>query len=416
MSELINNSQKRKETLKHMISRLNDGETPEAIRKQLAQAMGQVPYETVVEVEQELLDEGMPFTRMLSMCDIHAAALKGRIDTTHSQQAPPGHPVHTFIEENNALRKEIALLNELIVKLRGEKDPEATKLLLIQIRMRFNNLSDVDKHYKRKEFLLFPFLEQHGTTGPPKVMWGKHDETRRLLSGAIETLVVLNSADRETTNAAIGTKLVPAIESIDEMIFKEEKILYPMSLDVITDQEWYQIYSQSMEVGFCLYDPRDEWKPEGVAAAAAQKVAGDRIQLPTGSFTIAELDAFLNTLPFDITFVDADDTVRYFSAGRDRIFQRNRAVIGRKVQLCHPPNSAWIVQRILDDFRSGGEDRAPFWIELNGKFVHIEYFAVRDKEGKYLGTLEVTQDLTEKRSLTGEQRLLNYVKDWRGDK
>jgi uncharacterized protein len=125
------------------------------------------------------------------------------------------------------------------------------------------------------------------------------------------------------------------------------------------------------------------------------------------------LEAIFNSVPFDLTFVDSQDTVRYFTQGRERIFERNRAVLGRKVQLCHPPSSAWIVQRILDDFRTGGEDRAPFWIEMGGKFIHIEYFALRGTDGKYLGTLEVTQNLTEKRALDGEQRLLNYVKEWK---
>lgn len=132
--------------------------------------------------------------------------------------------------------------------------------------------------------------------------------------------------------------------------------------------------------------------------------------MPSGSLNIAELTAMLNTIPFDLTFVDADDTVRYFTQGRERIFERNRAIIGRKVQMCHPPSSVGIVQKILDDFRSGAESQAPFWISMGGRFIHIEYFAIRDKDGNYLGTIEVSQDLTEKRKLEAEQRLLSYTK------
>ena len=119
----------------------------------------------------------------------------------------------------------------------------------------------------------------------------------------------------------------------------------------------------------------------------------------------------LNTIPFDLTFVDKDDTVRYFTQGRERIFTRTRAILGRKVQLCHPPSSVHVVEKILSDFHAGKESRAPFWITLNGQFIHIEYFALRDDEGNYLGTLEVSQNLTEKRGLEGEQRLLSYVKE-----
>ncbi len=412
MSELIDNSGKRKDLLKNMMHQLSQGEDPEAVREHLTRVMGEVSYDTVVAAEQELLDEGMPFTEMLKMCDIHAAALKGQIDTSAARQAPPGHPIHTFIEENRALLAEATALKGIFSEISGASDSEDLKSLVLRIRTGLNNLSDVDKHYRRKEFLVFPFLEQHGITGPPKVMWGKHDEARRLLGQAIETLAAFTKFNQGEIAPILERKIKPVILSIEEMISKEENILFPMCMDTLSDPEWYQVYSQSLEVGYCLYDPRDEWTPEGVVKKPETRADCGRIQLPTGSFTPAELEGIFNTLPFDLTFVDVNDTVRYFTAGRERIFERNRAVLGRKVQLCHPPSSAWIVQRILDDFRSGGEDRAPFWIELGGKFIHIEYFAVRDKVGNYLGTLEVTQDLTEMKTLSGEQRLLNYVKDW----
>ena len=136
--------------------------------------------------------------------------------------------------------------------------------------------------------------------------------------------------------------------------------------------------------------------------------SGDRIRLKTGSFTAAELTAILNTIPFDLTFVDRDDTVRYFTQGRERIFTRTRAILGRKVQYCHPPSSVAVVERILKGFRSGERDSARFWIEMKGRFIVIEYFALRGPSGEYLGCLEVSQDLTEKRALAGERRILDW--------
>jgi DUF438 domain-containing protein len=414
MSELINNGEKRKELLKHMILELHKGAAPEAIRNQIGRVMGEVPYDTVVEIEQELMAEGLPFQEILKMCDIHSAALKGKITEKDSKTVPAGHPVDTFKEENRALLLEIYKLRTLLDSINAESGEDSVKEKILAIQMHFNNLSDVDKHYRRKENLLFPFLEKHGIDGPPKVMWGKHDQTRALLKSAIENLRQLDMGRPADLVKICHSALHPAIDSIEEMINKEEAILLPMSLDVLSDEEWYQVYSQSLEVGYCLIDPKVEWAPQGIETMPEKdKKTGDRIQLPSGSFTISELEAIFNTIPFDLTFVDAGDTVRYFTQGRERIFERNRAVLGRKVQLCHPPKSAWIVQQILDDFRSGGEDRAPFWIEMGGKFIHIEYFALRGKDGKYLGTLEVTQDITEKRQLDGEQRLLNYVKDWK---
>ncbi len=278
------------------------------------------------------------------------------------------------------------------------------------IRGHFNALMDVDKHYRRKEYLLFPFLEKHEITGQPKVMWAKHDEARALLKKALASLEAALKSP-ENLQGLVDAELKPASVAVLDMIYKEEQILLPVSLDALGEEEWYDVYRQSDEIGYCLYDPKTKWRPEKLSEEvrkAGEAVEGGRIQLPSGSCTVKELTAILNNLPVDITFVDADDTVRYFSQGPHRIFDRNRAILGRKVQLCHPPHSVNIVERIIRDFRIGAEDSAAFWIRMNKRFIHIEYFALRDEEGAYLGTMEVSQDLTEKRRLEGEQRLPDY--------
>ena len=183
-----------------------------------------------------------------------------------------------------------------------------------------------------------------------------------------------------------------------------------MCLDALTDAEWVDIARQSLEYGFCLVDPSDDWAPAGLPAETDEPAAdAGRVQLPSGSFTRVELQAILNSIPFDLTFVDKDDTVRYFTQGRERIFSRSRAILGRNVTHCHPPSSVHIVEQILTDFKSGAHSHASFWITMQERFLSIEYVALRDATGAYLGCLEVSQDLTAKRALTGEQRLLNYV-------
>lgn len=408
MSELINNAQKRKELLKHMILQLHDGTAPEAVKKRLVKLLGKVPYNDVVEVEQELISEGLPQEEVLKLCDIHTQALDGLLDHSEAKTAPPGHPAHAFQEENRALRKEIQALERLYEEARNAGSDDALKALLDEIHQHINALTDVEKHYLRKENLLFPFLEKHGITGPPTVMWGKHDETRELLKGALEALKATAGISVDEAKTVIDLVLNPASKAVDDMIGKEEEILFPMSLDTLNDEEWHEIYKQSLEYGFCLYDPKVEWKPEGVELEEGVSDEAGKIQLPSGSFNVQELLAVLNTIPFDMTFVDKDDRVRYFTQGKERIFARSRAILGRKVQQCHPPSSAHVVEKILDDFKSGQEDHAAFWITLKDRFIHIEYFALRGQEGEYLGTLEVSQDLTEKRKLEGERRLVQY--------
>ena len=409
MSELINNAEKRKELLKHMILQLHEGTAPETVKQQLIQLLGKVPYNDVVVVEQELINEGLPQEEVLKLCDIHTLALDGILDHTEAKTAPPGHPVHTFKEENRALRKEIQTLNRLFVVIKGAKNEDQLDELFEDVHRHFNALTDVEKHYLRKENLLFPFLEKHGITGPPTVMWGKHDETRELLKGAVEALGATVGVTVEEAKTVIDLVLEPASKAVDDMIVKEEEILFPMCLDKLSDAEWLQIERQSIEYGFCLYDPQVKWQPDGVKVEDIVSEQSDKIQLPSGSFDVEELTAILNTIPFDMTFVDKDDKVRYFTQGRERIFARSRAILGRNVRQCHPPSSVHVIEKILDDFKSGKEDQTAFWINLGEKFIHIEYFALRSGEGEYLGTLEVSQDLTEKQKLKGEQRLLHYA-------
>ncbi|HPS62912.1 MAG TPA: DUF438 domain-containing protein [Bacteroidales bacterium] len=410
MSELINNSQGRKELLKHMILQLHEGVAPEAVRARMIDLMSRIPYGEVVEVEQELISEGLPESEVLRLCDIHSQALEGHIDLSGMKIVAPGHPVDTFRRENRELEKVVARLTELFAGLETIVAADGGETWLNQVKSLFNSLMDVDKHYRRKENLLFPFLEKYGITGPPKVMWGKHDEIRDQLKNAIQALNMPGSLTAEALQIKAELSLIPAAKAITDMIMKEEEILFPMTLDKLNETDWYDIYRQTNEIGYCLYDPDVTWKPQGVTLAEETSAEEGTINLPSGKFTAEELMAIFNTLPVDITFVDRNDKVKYFSQGKERIFDRNRAILGRDVRMCHPPSSVHIVDQIVGDFRSGKADSAPFWIQMGGKFIHIEYFALRNEKGEYLGTLEMSQDLTEKRKLSGDQRLLSYRK------
>lgn len=412
MSELIDNgAESRKDLLKHLILQLHIGAAPAQVQRQLVRMLGQVPYGMVVEVEQELIEDGMPPEEVTRLCHLHGAALQGAIDLSAAPIAPPGHPVHTFQGENAAISAELARLAEAAEELDGLPEDVAPGEPLLRLRARLNALADVDKHYLRKEHLLFPFLEKHGITGPPKVMWAKHDEARALLRAALEAVAAAPATAAEAC-AVVALAVRPAAQAIRDMIDREENILLPMCLDTLGELEWWEIARQSADVGFCLVEPAEGWRPDSAPATQDEARAdGERIRLPTGTLGVKELEAILNALPLDATFVDAEDRVRYFTHGSERVFARSRAVLGRKVQYCHPPSSVDTVDRILAGFRAGRQDRAAFWIEKRGRFVHIEYVALRDAAGAYLGCLEVTQDLTAKRALTGEQRLLSWSEE-----
>jgi DUF438 domain-containing protein len=361
-------------------------------------------------MEVQLVQEGIPAESIQKLCDTHTRVLKKHLDLQETPETVPGHPLHTFVQENRELTRTTGRVRLLMKQLEALPDEEDATAQVREVQQLLNNLMDVDKHYKRKEYLLFPFFEKNNLPGPPMVMWGKHDEIRAALRQTIAGLQEIESITAGEASAYCLFAVAPALEAVDDMVYKESKILFPTAHDLLTEQEWYEIYIQSDEYGYCLYAPQFEWTPEGGFHKEIRKpaAAGGRVQMPTGSFTLEELIAVLSTLPFDLTFVDKDNTVRYFSPGKDRIFDRSRAILGRKVQYCHPPKSVHIVNQIVKDFKEGRQDCARFWINRGGRLIYICYYAVRDAQGEFLGTLEVTQDLTEARGLEGERRLLTY--------
>ncbi|HRZ42199.1 MAG TPA: DUF438 domain-containing protein [Bacteroidales bacterium] len=409
MSENINNSGFRKQRLKELILKLHRGESAAEVRQELADTLKSIPYGEVVEVEQELIHEGLPESEVLRLCDIHGEVLEGQVDLSGAKPVPAGHPVDVFTKENAALKKVADKTMQLLGVIQAVSGSDFRDMVLALTGC-FNELMDVDKHYQRKEYLLFPFLEKRDITGPPKVMWGKHDEIRDQLKGCIEVLRT-PGLEKEDLLATLDLLFIPAVKGVADMITKEEEILFPMSMDMLTAADWWQIHRQTPDFGFTLVEPEADWQPEGMTEATEEAglVADGSVRLPTGKFTAEELMAILNTLPVDMTFVDRNDKVKYFSQGKERIFARSRSIINRDVRLCHPPGSTHIVEKILEDFKSGKASHAPFWIQMQGKFILIEYFALRNDRGEYLGTLEVSQDLTHNRALSGERRILSYT-------
>ncbi len=410
MSELIDHRQERIEIMKALIRQLHEGTGEGKIRRQLETMLDEADYADVFEMEVQLIEEGIDQESIQELCDTHTRVLSNHLDLQETPQTNPGHPVHTFLQENVELTVRCQKIRLLMEEVADLEDGGDALPLMRDIQGLLNDLMDVDKHYRRKENLLFPYFEKKDIPGPPAVMWGKHDETRRMLRLTIQGLQDIDRLRAAEARAYNTLAVGAAVSAVEDMIYKEEKILFPTALDLLTDREWYQITRQSPEIGFCLYDPEFEWRPEGIEVDEAPAFPGQegRIQMPTGAFKLEELLAVFSTLPVDLTFVDRDDTVRYFSPGKERIFDRNRAILGRKVQYCHPPKSVHTVNRILKDFKSGAQDRAQFWIQMGPRKIHIAYYALRDEEGSYLGTLEVTQDITEIQALEGERRLLEY--------
>lgn len=393
MSADINNREYRKNKLKDIIRKLHDGHTVGEVREELAAAFGHVSAEEISQAEQALIREGVTVAEVQRLCDVHAAVFKGSIEQIHAPetaQEAPGHPGRTLKEENRALMA-------LIAEIRGALDTPRAEDSLVYLRSLAGKLSGIDTHYKVKENLLFPYMEKHGVTAPPKVMWGVDDEIRAEVKKAL--------ADLERGETAALEK---ALVRLEDMAFKEENILLPILKEKLSGQEWEQIARDTPEFGWFLIDPPPVFtggEPPVQPGQEGRKEGG--IRLSTGSFDAEELSALLNALPIDITFVDRDNRVRYFSQGRERVFPRAVSVLGRDVKNCHPPASVHVVEKIVEDLRAGTKDHEDFWIKMGEKLILIRYFAVRSPQGEFLGVGETTQDIAPLKRITGEKRLMS---------
>ncbi len=410
MSEIINNRRNRINQLKVLLKQLQTENDTARIKTAIESELKTIPYEDVLLAEQELIAEGIPLEKMLEMCDLHSNALHGLINPT-SKQIDANHPVSVFKMENLAFKREIEIIKTVLPQFSVALPDQDFGSLILKLQTHFNSLMDIEKHFVRKEHLLFPFLEKHQITGPSTVMWGKDDQIRRKLKDSVNILQRLKKSSVADINTIFDEILLPALLAVEDMIKKEEDILFPMALEVLTDIDWYEISSQSAEIGYAIIEIKTKWIPEGIEVKNNNGYESTRINLPSGSFSLEELTAVFSTLPLDLTFVDKDDNVRFFTEGSERIFQRSRAIIGRKVQYCHPPHSVEIVETILADFKSGKQKKADFWINMSGQFIYIAYHALRNEKNEYIGTLEVSQNLTELRKLDGEKRILDYGGD-----
>ena len=405
MAEYINNSEKRKQVLQGLIQQLHDGRSVEEVKGEFARLLGEIGAGELAAVEQALIEGGLHETEVKRLCDVHVAVFRDALDAQTRPEAIPGHPVHTFMAENVACARVLDDLRAALDALKAAPSPEQ----LETARTRLRELRQYEKHYLRKENILFPFLEKKGFSGPSRVMWAIHDDIR-LSWKTLEGVLAAPPADPAALAAQLDGTFLPLDKMIREMFYKEENILYPTSLEKLNYEEWIEIRRQEENVGYAYVIAGNQWPPQapvGVVPAVEPTALEGTIRLNTGVLTLEQVNQMLAHLPVDITFVDADDRVRFFSESKDRIFPRSPAIIGRKVQQCHPPASVHRVQRILDDFRAGRRDTADFWIQMQGRFIYIAYYAVRDANGVYQGTVEVTQDLTRLRGLEGERRLLD---------
>lgn len=385
----------RREQLKAYLKRLGDGEALEDVRADFVRAFGEVEASEIMEAEQALLKEGTPLSEVQRLCDVHSALFHGSTTEekianaereveasairkkaqavkqekkakTAALEAIAGHPLYTFKKENDAL-------SALLAEFKEHRDES----LLPKIR-------ELSIHYAKKGDLLYPLLKVHyEISGPSDVMWTVDDEIRDALSSLAK--------EKERGNEW-NTKLDAVLTRAEEMIYKEQNILFPICAVNFTQEEWYGIYRDAKDYAICFGVEQKTWEEAETMAQAVAVGREGEIVMPGGRLKIDELIALLNTIPMEITFVDAENINRFFDEG-PKVFKRPLMALNREVFSCHPPKIEPMVRQIIDDFRHGRRDSVEVWMEKEGRTMLVRYMAVRDRAGNYLGTMELVQDM-----------------------
>ncbi|MDK2915359.1 MAG: uncharacterized protein PWQ79_2274 [Thermococcaceae archaeon] len=445
MTELLNTREYKKEQLKKLLLRIHEGESVEKLKEEFRAVLSNISPLEIPLIEQELVKEGISARDIAKMCDLHVELFREAVKGTEEleeRDLPDGHPLKTLYLENKEIMKDAEMLNLYARTLATTKDERMRNEILGVLEEIVGNLRMVGfTHYNREEMLIFPYIERRGLTAIATVLWTKHDEIRAMIKQLAELLRKREEMPWEEFVERFKNKAGEAAFALSDMVFRENNIFYPTLKALLSEGEWKAIKMQEDEIGYYKvkppeWDPGEDVKPlhpweinpelsveqlltlpkEVQQALRGQPLEFDKTQLKregdidlgTGYLNIEELKAIFEALPVDVTFIDKDDRVRFFSPG-ERIFTRTPSVLGRPVQLCHPSKSVYVVNKILKAFKEGRKKEATFWLRLGPKYVYIKYVPLFNDRGEYIGTLEMTMDIAPYKAIEGEKRLL----DWR---
>jgi len=401
MSELINNNKDRLHNLVDYAIGMLDGEKGADLYHKYESILQEVTPRDVISVVDELVKTNEDIDDIKKTTNKILNIFYKAIKSFGRSEPELGTFLYYLMKENEVMEKKMVEFRSNIKKIFAVKDPKTElKLKRDEIKAELTELLEYEKHWEKKENILFPYIEKYFVDYRcVSVMWSMHDDARESLKALLDNLELA-----EPLINVFNMNIGKLYYSVLPVIFREEYILYPIAARAIKKKDWDEMLAQSKDYGFAFIEP-----PESIPDKTGDsKIAeGNLIDLGTGVLTADEIVRIFNHLPVDITFVDENDEVKYFSTPKDRIFGRSKAIIGRKVQNCHPHESVHIVNEIVDSFKSGRKDVESFWISFKDKFLLIQYFAVRDEQGSYKGVIEVSQDVSDIRKLQGEKRLLD---------
>jgi len=407
MSDLYNTELDKKNKLKAMIKRLHQGENVENLKKEFKELLDKLAPNDIIQLEEELIQEGISREEIHKLCDLHLSLFQSSFGK-ETVQIEATSPISILKEEHNVIQIFAEELKTIANQMQSFDDYSLASKSIDKLIELSNKFKDSASHYLREENVLFPSLDKKGIKEPPKIMWMEHDMIRSLEKNLYSLIESRSDIAFKRFVSQLQEIAINLHETITSHFYKENNILFAMAQKVLSDDEMVEIKKEFDRLGYCSFTPIKNAEQQAMPTQVSkeQYVYPDDIKFNTGALNQHQLQAIFDTLPFELTFVDNNDVVKFFSLSKEPIFTRSKAVLGLKVQNCHPQKSIHLVNQIIEEFKSGKRDVAEFYLTINNKFIHIRYFAVRDNMRNYLGCIEVTQDITQIKKLEGEKRLL----------
>ena len=400
---MANLSKERQQALLKILHYIQDGGDFTEAKKMFQESFDKVDVSEITAAERELIAQGLDPRKIQYLCNVHADVFKGNIkeNAANPDFATPGHPVNTLKQENVVIK---SLVNDYLLPNLKKWEKDHSEQTLSKIKQALSDLATIGKHYARKETSIFPLMTKYGITAPPQVMWGVDDKIRRLIKEANN---VVNEND---VDPAKLRKIIDEVShEVLEMIFKEEEIMVPMIDEVASPADWGNVKDEEKQIGYTLINPPMNWKPKEEPKTAGplsvDHLSSLFINFKEGALNLEQLSASLDLLPFALTFVDENDKVAYLGGGA-AIFPHSKNAIGNSVFSCHTPESKPIVEKIFQDLHSGEKKVVTYWFKpkMLGRMLYLRYYAVHNKDGKYLGCLEVAEDITDIQKLSGQKK------------
>jgi len=411
--------------VKKIIKALHEGKDVKTLKEEFKDVLSKIsPYEIPI-IEQELIEEGMEISEILRLCDLHVELFRDSLESRELSGVPRGHPIDLLMRENEYILKQAEALSLYASFIEKKSGIEDTKSIMNEINNILRELRKIRLHYRKVQMLIFPYLERRGITAVPRVLWGRED---RMILALRELYQLFLRAKEDPSKHVkeLADKMKRIASEILELIFRENKILYPASWALLSEGEWAAIQEIAMDIGY-IVEVKEEWRPkakpimpyelEDIEITEEQlkripeefreivrsiepdryeiKKEGD-IELSTGFLSKEEIEAVFSSLPLEITYANNDARVKFYTESRiSGGFVRTKTIVGRKVGFCHPPRLENFVMKVIKELRGGKEDYKEFWTRIGDRIIRVLIVAVKNKHGDMLGALEIVEDLTD---------------------